>query len=155
MPSPAPLSSAPSSARGGWNSRYTARAKLVLRMKAQLNAQSWPRLQMMVIVALTGLAGLLASASFHKLGLHNMAVRYPLATLVADGALDLVLVAAPSSVDALQAALPPEWSALVPVGSRMARWAAGRAHFCTSASRADDGAPADGFQGSAKRPKTT
>jgi uroporphyrinogen-III synthase len=39
-----------------------------------------------------------------------------LAALVADGALDLVLVAAPSAVDALQAALPAEWAARVPVG---------------------------------------
>lgn len=39
-----------------------------------------------------------------------------LAALVAGGALDLVLVAAPSAVDALQAALPPEWAARVPVG---------------------------------------
>jgi uroporphyrinogen-III synthase len=39
-----------------------------------------------------------------------------LAALVAEGALDLVLVAAPSAVDALQAALPAEWAARVPVG---------------------------------------
>jgi uroporphyrinogen-III synthase len=39
-----------------------------------------------------------------------------LAELVRHGALDLVLVAAPSAVDALQAALPPEWASRVPVG---------------------------------------
>jgi len=38
-----------------------------------------------------------------------------LAALLRDGALDLVLVAAPSAVDALQAALPAEWAAKVPV----------------------------------------
>lgn len=39
-----------------------------------------------------------------------------LAELVRGDALDLVLVAAPSAVDALQAALPPEWASRVPVG---------------------------------------
>src|SRR5690349_17506179 len=46
-------------------------------------------------------------------------------------------------------------SGLVPSGSRIAFWAAGTAHFWRRISRADDGAPADGFHGSPKRPKIT
>lgn len=65
---------------------FTARAKLVERMRERLESQSAPRLQMSLIVSLTGLAGLLASASLLKLGLHSMAWRYPLALLIAYGA---------------------------------------------------------------------
>ena len=67
-------------------SRFTNRSKLVLQMQERLQAQSWPRLQMSLIVAFTGLAGLLASAVLLKLGVHGMAVRYPVATLLAYGA---------------------------------------------------------------------
>ena len=67
-------------------SHFTARAKLVERMRERLESQSAPRLQMSLIVSLTGLAGLLASASLLKLGLHSMAWRYPLALLIAYGA---------------------------------------------------------------------
>lgn len=67
-------------------SRFTARAKLVERMRERLESQSAPRLQMSLIVSLTGLAGLLASASLLKLGLHSMAWRYPAALLIAYGA---------------------------------------------------------------------
>ena len=66
--------------------RFTARAKLVERMRERLESQSAPRLQMSLIVSLTGLAGLLASASLLKLGLHSMALRYPAALLIAYGA---------------------------------------------------------------------
>ncbi len=65
---------------------FTARAKLVERMRDRLESQSHPRLQMSLIVSLTGLAGLLASASLLKLGLHSMAWRYPAALLIAYGA---------------------------------------------------------------------
>lgn len=64
---------------------FTARAKLVERMRERLEAQNFPRLQMSLIVSLTGLAGLLASASLLKLGLHSMAWRYPAALLIAYG----------------------------------------------------------------------
>lgn len=65
---------------------FTARAKLVERMRDRLESQSYPRLQMSLIVSLTGLAGLLASASLLKLGMHSMAWRYPAALLIAYGA---------------------------------------------------------------------
>lgn len=63
--------------------RFTARTKLIERMEVRLRAQSWPRFQMALIVAFTGLTGLLASAVMLRLGLHSMALRYPLATVLA------------------------------------------------------------------------
>lgn len=74
------------SARSSRPHRFTRRSKLVALLQARLQAQSWPRVQMSLIVSFTGLAGLLASAVLLKLGMHSMAVRYPLATLVAYGA---------------------------------------------------------------------
>ena len=67
-------------------SRFTSRSKLVRHMQDRLQSQSWPRLQMSLIVAFTGLAGLLASAVLLKLGMHGMAARYQAATLLAYGA---------------------------------------------------------------------
>ena len=66
--------------------RFTSRNKLVRQMRERLQAQSWPRLQMSLIVAFTGLAGLLASAVLLKLGLQSMALRYTVSTLLAYGA---------------------------------------------------------------------
>jgi hypothetical protein len=66
--------------------RFTARGKLVRQMQDRLQAQSWPRLQMSLIVAFTGLAGLLLSAVLVRLGVHHMGWRYPLVTLLAYGA---------------------------------------------------------------------
>ena len=46
--------------------RFTARTKLIERMEARLRAQSWPRFQMALIVAFTGLAGFcLLYTSYH------------------------------------------------------------------------------------------
>ena len=63
--------------------RFTPRARLVGRLRQRLAAQSWPRVQMALIVALAALVGLLASAVFWRVGVTAMAWRYPLATLVA------------------------------------------------------------------------
>ena len=51
----------------------------VQRQRFRLETFSQPRLQMMLIVALTGLGGFLASFSMLHLGVHSMALRYPLA----------------------------------------------------------------------------
>lgn len=67
-------------------SRFTARSKLVRQMQDRLQAQSWPRVQMSLIVAFTGLAGLLMSAVLLRLGVHHMGWRYPVVTLLAYGA---------------------------------------------------------------------
>lgn len=56
-----------------------ARRLAIERVRRQLQARSWPRLQMMLLVALTGGSGLLISFGLLHAGLESMAVRYPLA----------------------------------------------------------------------------
>ncbi len=59
------------------------RAKTVQRIAAHLRHRGFPRVQMVVVVALTGAFGLLASFLLLHLGVDSMAVRYPLALSVA------------------------------------------------------------------------
>lgn len=61
--------------------RPDPRQTLLARLQQALETQSWPRLQMLLIVALTGLSGLLCSATLLRLGMQSMAWRYPLAVL--------------------------------------------------------------------------
>ena len=56
-----------------------------LSVEADLRSKSFPRLQMLLLVALTGAFGLLASFSMLRLGLDSMALRYPLALAAAYG----------------------------------------------------------------------
>ncbi|MGQ0711043.1 MAG: hypothetical protein ACT4NV_15000 [Rhodoferax sp.] len=65
--------------------RPDARQTLIAKVQTALQTQSWPRLQMLLIVSLTGLAGLLCSALLLRLGMLSMAWRYPLAVLGAYG----------------------------------------------------------------------
>jgi hypothetical protein len=55
------------------------RARVIRRVESHLRSDSFPRLQMMLLVALTGGFGLLASFSLLRAGLDSMAFRYPLA----------------------------------------------------------------------------
>jgi hypothetical protein len=64
-------------------SPYVTRSHVVKRVEAQLRSTSFPRLQMLLIVALTGGFGLLSSFSMLHFGLDAMAIRYPLALAVA------------------------------------------------------------------------
>lgn len=59
------------------------RALVVSRVKDRLMQESFPRMQMALIVALTGGFGLLASFTMLQLGMDSMAARYPLALLFA------------------------------------------------------------------------
>jgi hypothetical protein len=59
------------------------RPRLLLRLQRDLEHRSWPRLQMALLVALTGAAGLLASYLLLQAGLHAMWLRYPLALAAA------------------------------------------------------------------------
>jgi hypothetical protein len=61
-----------------WN-----RPRLVQRLQQHLERDGWPRVQMTLLVALTGGAGLLASFVLLQTGLHTMWLRYPLALGVA------------------------------------------------------------------------
>lgn len=52
-------------------------------MKARLMQESFPRMQMGLIVALTGGFGLLASFTLLQFGMGSMAMRYPMALMIA------------------------------------------------------------------------
>ncbi len=60
-------------------SPFFTRALAIRRVETHLRSDSFPRLQMMLLVALTGGFGLLASFLMLRLGLDSMALRYPLA----------------------------------------------------------------------------
>jgi hypothetical protein len=60
-----------------------SRPRLVQRLQQHLERKGWPRVQMALLVALTGGAGLLASFVLLQIGLHTMWLRYPLALGVA------------------------------------------------------------------------
>ncbi len=55
------------------------RARAIQRVRERLVRESFPRVQMTLIVALTGGVGLLASFAMLQVGMDSMAVRYPLA----------------------------------------------------------------------------
>lgn len=55
------------------------RKRAIQRLTARLLRRGSPRLQMMIFLTATGLTGFLASKLFHAVGLHTMAIRYPLA----------------------------------------------------------------------------
>ncbi|MFN7644501.1 MAG: hypothetical protein ACK5PW_15675 [Burkholderiales bacterium] len=59
------------------------RLRAIRRTESMLRRRGRPRLEMMLLVALTGLAGLLASFSLLRLGVETMAVRYPIAVALA------------------------------------------------------------------------
>lgn len=59
------------------------RALAIQRVRERLVRDSFPRIQMMLIVALTGGFGLLASFAMLQFGMDSMALRYPLALSLA------------------------------------------------------------------------
>ncbi len=62
---------------------YLTRSLAVLNYKRQLERDSFPRLQMSLIVGVTGGAGLLVSFLLLQSGMGSMAIRYPFALAVA------------------------------------------------------------------------
>lgn len=64
---------------------HLTRSHAILRLKRRLERDSFPRIQMSLIVGLTGAAGLLFSFILLQLGVTHMALRYPLALLMAYG----------------------------------------------------------------------
>lgn len=64
-------------------SASTSRTQAVAQLRGDLLRSSWPRLQMSLLVSLTGGAGLLASFLMLHAGLSSMTWRYPLALLMA------------------------------------------------------------------------
>lgn len=64
-------------------SRLFTRERAVESMRARLTREGFPRIQMFILVALTGVAGFGASAAMLAAGLDSMAMRYTLAMGVA------------------------------------------------------------------------
>ena len=62
-----------------------------MRARRQLQHHGWPRLQMALIVVLTGAAGFLASHALRQAGMDAMLLRYPLAVLMAYGVFLLLM----------------------------------------------------------------
>jgi hypothetical protein len=58
-----------------------SRAKAITSLRARLQLRSFPRIQMALIVALTGATGLLWSFLLYQAGVDSMAMRYPLALI--------------------------------------------------------------------------
>lgn len=63
----------------------------VVRARRHLQQRGWPRLQMALIVALTGAAGFLASDLLRLAGIDAMLLRYPMAVLLAYGVFLLLM----------------------------------------------------------------
>lgn len=68
-----------------------ARSNAILRAKLRLEQRGFPRIQMSLIVAITGASGLLFSFLMLHAGVTSMALRYPLALLAAYGVFLLLL----------------------------------------------------------------
>ncbi|QKW56369.1 hypothetical protein [Stenotrophomonas sp. NA06056] len=69
----------------------SSRSTEAMRARRQLQHRGWPRLQMALIVALTGAAGFLASHLLRLAGIDAMLLRYPLAVLLAYGVFLLLM----------------------------------------------------------------
>jgi hypothetical protein len=70
---------------------HLTRSHAILRLKRRLEQDAFPRIQMSLIVGLTGAAGLLFSFLMLEAGMTSMALRYPLALLAAYGVFLLLL----------------------------------------------------------------
>jgi len=70
---------------------YQERERRIEVIKRRLLQDSMPRLQMSLILLLTGLAGFLASFSLLQLDVSRMWIRYPIAILIAYGVFLLLL----------------------------------------------------------------
>jgi len=95
---------------------HLTRSHAILRIKRRLEQDAFPRIQMSLIVGLTGAAGLLFSFIMLELGVTSMALRYPLALLMAYGVF-LVLLWLWLRTKAEDYVDIPDLSGLVPSGS--------------------------------------
>ena len=71
--------------------RLPSRERLVEKAKERLLRHGLPRLQMSILLALTGASGFLTSFILLKAGVGSMALRYPVAVMVAYGVFLLLL----------------------------------------------------------------
>lgn len=63
--------------------KYTSRHQLIDRIRRELERRGYPRLQMMLLVTLTGSAGFVASFALLHAGVETMGLRYGLAVAIA------------------------------------------------------------------------
>lgn len=63
--------------------KYTSRHQLIERIRRELERRGYPRLQMLLLVSLTGGAGFLASYALLHAGLETIGLRYGLAVAIA------------------------------------------------------------------------
>jgi len=70
---------------------YTSRRQIVDRIRRELERRSYPRLQMMLLVSLTGGAGFLASYVLLHFGFETLSWRYRLSVAIAYGVFLLLL----------------------------------------------------------------
>ena len=95
---------------------HLTRSHAILRIRRRLEQDSFPRIQMSLIAGLTGAAALLFSFVLLELGVTGMALRYPLALLMAYGVF-LVLLWLWLRTKAEDYVDIPDFSGLVPSGS--------------------------------------
>lgn len=79
------------STHGSSPNKAASREELIAKTKERLLRHGLPRLQMSLILALTGAAGFLSSFVLLQVGVGAMAVRYPIAVLAAYGVFLLLL----------------------------------------------------------------
>lgn len=79
------------STHGSSPNKAASREELIAKTKERLLRHGLPRLQMSLILALTGAAGFLSSFILLQVGVGAMAVRYPIAVLAAYGVFLLLL----------------------------------------------------------------
>lgn len=63
--------------------KYTSRHQIIERIRRELERRSYPRLQMLLLVSLTGGAGFLASFALLHAGIETLSWRYGLAVAIA------------------------------------------------------------------------
>ncbi len=77
--------------RRAFTGKIPSREELIEKTKERLLRHGLPRLEMSILVALTGAAGFLSSYTLLQLGMNSMAVRYPIAVAIAYGVFLLLL----------------------------------------------------------------
>lgn len=77
--------------RRSLSGRIPSRDELIEKVRDRLLRHGLPRLEMSILVALTGAAGFLSSYVLLQLGMDSMAVRYPIAVVIAYGVFLLLL----------------------------------------------------------------
>jgi hypothetical protein len=113
--------------------RITSRSQLIHRIRHQLEEGGYPRLQMLLLVALTGGAGFLGSFALLTFGVDSLASRYPLAVGIAYVAFLLLLWVwlrtAPDDYQGIDEVVSDVIAALPDTAAGTPHYMGGGAHF--------------------------